>query len=255
MGSEDRFGYEWGKYSALEPDYESQFRLWVAPLTQEDFRGKKVLDVGCGMGRNSYWCLKWGAEKVVSFDYDNRSVSSARRNLSVFKEKVDVLFKSIYKTEWKDEFDIVMCIGVLHHLDAPIKAIDNLIRAAKPGGKIIIWVYSYEGNEMVVRFVNPLRIHITSKLPLRLVHGLSYVFSIPIWLLTRMYGRANPYMKQLSNFSFWHIHSIVFDQLIPRIANYWSKEEVMELFRNKNIEELSISRSAHGRGWTIIARK
>ena len=73
MGSQDRFGFEWNKYSDLDPNYELQFRRWVNPLGPDDFKDKKVLDAGCGMGRNSYWSLKWGAEKLVAFDSDDFS--------------------------------------------------------------------------------------------------------------------------------------------------------------------------------------
>ena len=79
MSSEKRFGYEWNKYSFMNPAYEGQFRGWIYPLTNEDFKGKIVLDAGCGMGRNSYWPLNWGAEKVISFDYDKRSVEVAQK--------------------------------------------------------------------------------------------------------------------------------------------------------------------------------
>ena len=60
MASEDRFGYEWDKYSDIYPDYEQQFLNWISPLDSEDFIGKDILDAGCGMGRNSYYALQYG---------------------------------------------------------------------------------------------------------------------------------------------------------------------------------------------------
>jgi hypothetical protein len=52
-GSPDRFGYEWGAYGDLLPEYEEQFRGWTVHLARADWRGLSFLDVGCGMGRNS----------------------------------------------------------------------------------------------------------------------------------------------------------------------------------------------------------
>ncbi|MDT7908013.1 MAG: class I SAM-dependent methyltransferase [Candidatus Calescibacterium sp.] len=109
MGSPKRFGYEWSKYGGIIPEYEIQFLRWVYPLKKEDFRGKEVLDAGCGTGRNSYWPLVYGAKRVVAFDYDERIVEVARRNLSQFKN-AEVLLKSIYEIDFENEFDIVFSI-------------------------------------------------------------------------------------------------------------------------------------------------
>lgn len=256
MASQDRFGYEWDVYSSLNPHYEIQFRRWVAPLDEKDFKGGTILDAGCGMGRNSYYALQWGAKKVVAFDYDQRSVKAARRNLYEFGHRAKVFFKSIYDIDWENEFDLVFSIGVIHHLEDPKKAIQNLVKAVKPGGKILIWVYSYEGNERIVRFVNPIRKYITSKLPVQIVHLLSYCCSIPLWVVVKMVGGgATPYLKQLSTFSFKHLHLIVFDQLIPAIAHYWTKEEARALFENLPLKDIIIQRSETKVSWTVIGTK
>ena len=72
MASQERFGFEWKIYSSIEPNHEIQFKRWVYPLSEKDFFGKDVLDAGCGMGRNSYWPLKWGAKSVTAFDFDKK---------------------------------------------------------------------------------------------------------------------------------------------------------------------------------------
>ena len=74
MGSTERFSFEWKKYPLIIPEYEMQFLRWVYPLKPEDFMGKKVLDAGCGTGRNSFWPLIYGAKEVVAFDYDKEIV-------------------------------------------------------------------------------------------------------------------------------------------------------------------------------------
>ena len=254
MSSEKRFGYEWNKYNKMNSNYEFQFRKWINPLKPGDFKNKKILDAGCGMGRNSYWSLRYGAKELVAFDFDERSVAAAKRTLSCFNN-ASVKFKSIYEISWQDEFDIVFCIGVIHHLENPKKAINNLIKSVKSGGKVLIWVYGYENNEWIVKLVNPVRKIITSKLPLWLVHFLSYFISIPLWFLVKIFKGPGLYLKQLSNFKLWHIHSIVFDQLIPKVANYWTKQEVLNLFKDfsnlKNIEIYSVNNNS----WTILGEK
>jgi len=254
MSSQERFGYEWAKYSQMEKNYASQFRNWIFPFQPKDFKEKKILDAGCGMGRNSFWCLKWGASEVVAFDYDQRSLRAAQKNLEEFSNK-KILYKSIYDLSWQDEFDVVICLGVIHHLDRPKEALVNLIKALKPGGRLIIWVYSYEGNEWIVKYINLIRKTITSKLPLPVVHLISYIFSLPLWLFVKIFKGPTNYLRQLSTFKFWHIHSIVFDQLIPRVANYWTKDEVIDLVKDLNLQQLDLHQPPNNCGWTLMGRK
>lgn len=255
MSSTDRFGYEWSKYHEIDPNYEIQFSRWVKPLRPEDFKGKTVLDAGCGMGRNSYWALNWGARKVLAFDYDERSVQAAERNLQEYGDRVHVVYKSIYELPWKNEFDLVFCIGVIHHLENPKLAIENLVKALKPGGRLLLWVYSYEGNEWIVKLVNPIRQHLTSRLPLLLVHFLSYFASVPIYLFIKLFKGPGEYLHQLSQFRLAHVHSIVFDQLIPKIANYWTRQEALSLLKLPELKNLQIGRPDSGQGWTVLAMK
>jgi len=254
MASAERFGFEWNKYSELDPNYEKQFQSWVHPLTESDFKDKEVLDAGCGMGRNSFWSLKWGAKKLVAFDFDERSVARAKKNLSEFPN-AEALFKNIYEIDWQNQFDIAFSIGVIHHLKNPRLAIVKLVQAVKPGGIILIWVYSYEGNEWIVKYINPIRRYITSKIPVEVTHLLAYFFSVPLWMRVKIFRGPSPYFRELAGFKFWHIHSIVFDQLIPKIANYWTKEEVAGLVLNLGLEDIKIVRPPTNCGWTMIAKK
>lgn len=254
MSSEHRFGYEWDRYHAMSPSYEGQFRNWTHPMQPADWKGKRVLDAGCGMGRNSYWPLKWGAASVVAFDHDERSVTRAKETLKDFSNAT-VLYKDIYTIDWKNEFDTAFSIGVIHHLREPNRAVRLMVESLKPGGTLLVWVYSYEGNEWIVRYVNPLRIHVTSKLPLSLVHFVSYFCSIPLYVLVKILRGPSPYLKQLSTFSLWHIHSIVFDQLIPDVANYWKQEEVKSLVGDLSLADVRVEATPKGTGWILTAKK
>src|SRR3989338_2220717 len=251
-GSADRFGYEWDTYQKIIPEYEMQFLKWVFTLQKKDFKGKKVLDGGCGIGRNSYWSLKYGAKEAYSFDYDIRTVNVAKSNLREFKN-AKVEFGSIYEIPYKNHFDISYSIGVIHHLAEPRKAVSELVKATKKGGKVLIWVYGYEGNEWIVRYVNPIR-KITSKLPLFFLHYLAYLFSIPLYAYVRLFNPKHPYFKQLAGFKFWNTHSIVFDQLIPKIANYWKKEESLSLFDNQGLINIQAER-VNGNSWSVSGVK
>src|SRR6516164_8564013 len=109
-GSPDRFGYEWELYSGMRPEYEEQFRRWTVHLAPEDSRGLTFLDVGCGMGRNSYWPMRYGAAGGLAIDVDARSLAAARRTLAGYPA-VAVRELSAYDIEPSASFDIAFSIG------------------------------------------------------------------------------------------------------------------------------------------------
>ena len=71
----------------------------------------------------------------------------------------------------------------------------------------------------------------------------------------KMCKGPSDYFKQLSTFDFWHVHSIVFDQLIPDVANYWKREEVLELVAELGVTEVEVHAPPNNSGWILTAIK
>lgn len=196
--------------------------------------------------------MKYGAKKVLAFDYDTRTVDVAKKNLSEFKN-ANVTFESIYNIKYKNTFDIAFSIGVIQFLEHPDLAIKKLYDSIKKEGILLIWVYSYEGNEWIVKYVNPLR-KLTSRMPLPIVHFIASLLTVPIYLYVRLIKQKKPYFKQLSKFNFHHINSIVFDQLIPKIAHYWRKDEALSLLERAKLKNIKIV-YCNENSWTVMGRK
>lgn len=251
--SGDRFGFEWNKYKELLPIYEEQFQRWTPQIQTQDWKGMNFLDVGCGMGRNSYWPLKYGAESGVSIDIDDNSLESAKQTLSTFNN-VEIQKISAYDIPFENRFDISFSIGVIHHLNHPEQALQNMVKATKPGGKVLIWVYGRENNRWLIYLLNPVRKLIFSKLPIRVTHALSIFPTAMLWALLRIGVAPNDYFKLIRQFSFAHLRSIVFDQMLPNIANYWSKEEVFRLMSETGLEDIDIQ-WVNQISWTALGTK
>jgi SAM-dependent methyltransferase len=252
-GSPERFGYEWGAYADILPIYEEQFRRWTPRLSPADWRGRSFLDVGCGMGRNSFWPMSYGASGGVAADLDDRSLAAARRNLAQF-QTLDVVKTSAYDLPFEDRFDIAFSIGVIHHLEFPERALARMVRAVKPGGQVVIWVYGLENNRWLISGLNPLRKALFSKLPIGLVHHLSIYPTALLWLLLRCGVRPIAYFKLIAGFGFGHLRSIVFDQMLPRIASYWSREEVAALMAGAGLADVQLD-WVNEMSWAAIGRK
>ena len=170
-GSTDRFGYEWGYYSKILPIYEEQFRRWTSTIEIKDWKDKTFIDVGCGMGRNSYWPLKFGAKSGVAIDVDKKSIKSSKITLKGLPIVIKQM--SAYEINYENEFDIAFSIGVIHHLEFPQLAIKQMVKSVKHGGKVLIWVYGKENNKWIVSIFNPFRRYLFSTLPIKITHFLS----------------------------------------------------------------------------------
>lgn len=252
-GSSDRFGYEWGRYAELKPIYEEQFRRWTPFMPPEAWQGKTFLDVGCGMGRNSYWPMRYGAAGGLAVDLDERSLASARQTLADCPT-VEVRRTSAYDLTEENRFDIAFSIGVIHHLEDPERALANMVRAAKPGGRVMIWVYGLENNRWIVYGLTPVRRALFSRLPIGVTHALSWVPTALLWLALRCGLNRIEYFRLIRQFDFAHLRSIVFDQMLPAIAHYWSREEVEALMKGAGLEDVQLS-WVNEMSWSAIGRK
>jgi hypothetical protein len=129
-----------------------------------------------------------------------------------------------------------------------------MFRALKPGGRLAIWVYGYENNEWIVRYFNPLRKALFSRLPISFVHHLSLYPTMLLWLILRLGLFRIEYMKLLRQFDFPHIRSIVFDQMLPKIANYWKKDEVERLLAEAGLTNIQLQQ-VNEMSWAAIGTK
>ena len=252
-GSAERFGYEWDLYREMSPEYEEQFRRWTTHLRPEDWRGKIFLDVGCGMGRNSYWPMSYGAAGGLAIDIDRRSLAAARETLARFPE-VTVEERSAYAIEARDRFDIVFSIGVIHHLADPAQALAAMVAAAKPGGRVLIWVYGAENNRWIAYGLTPLRKLLFSRMPIGAVHHLSLYPAAMLYLALRLGLNSIAYFRLLRRLSFRHLRSIVFDQMLPQIAHYWSRDRVQALMREAGLRDVRLA-WVNEMSWSAIGTK
>jgi SAM-dependent methyltransferase len=252
-GSPDRFGYEWDAYAEILPEYEEQFRRWTVHLAPQDWWGRAFLDVGCGMGRNSFWVMSYGAHEGVAVDIDERSLDAARRNLAAFPG-VEVMRASAYDLAFADRFDIAFSVGVIHHLEDPARALQKMVSAVKPGGRVLIWVYGRDGTRWVISLLDPLRRALFSRLPIALVHHLSLYPTALLWLALRLGWRPIEYFRLLARFRFAHLRSIVFDQMLPRIAHYWPREKVGELMTDAGLRDIRIA-PVNEMSWSAIGTR
>jgi hypothetical protein len=129
-----------------------------------------------------------------------------------------------------------------------------MIRAAKPEGHVLIWVYGRENMGWLTRYFDPIRNAVLSRLPLRVVYHLSLYAAAFLWLALRLGLSRIEYYRLLRRFTFAHLRAIVFDQMIPRIAHYWRHEFVESMFHNAGLEDINLVH-VNDMSWSAAGRK
>jgi SAM-dependent methyltransferase len=234
-GSADRFGFSWHIFREILPEHHEQFLRWSAAVPRQAWRGARFLDAGCGNGRNSHWAMIEGATGGIAIDLDDRSLNVARANLERYPS-VEVRRQSIYDISEESSFDIAFSIGVIHHLEQPEAALMRLVRATRPGGYVLIWVYGRENMGWLVRLFDPVRRILFARMPLRMVYHLSLFPAALVWVILRLGLGRIEYYQLLRRFTFSQLRVIVFDQMIPRITHYWPRREVEKLMSSAGLE-------------------
>ncbi|MEK7858406.1 MAG: methyltransferase domain-containing protein [Elusimicrobiota bacterium] len=149
----DSFAWEWKRYpGSLEED--ERIFLEESQLQAADFRGKLVLDAGCGMGRYAKVALAFGAE-VTACDLSDallRLAEEAPRWPKLHVVQADLLAPP-FKPK---QFDIVYSHGVLHHTSDTRAAFKSVAALVKAGGLLNVWLYGKAGR-FAEFSTNPLR--------------------------------------------------------------------------------------------------
>lgn len=119
-----------------------QLEPFINKYAQFDkWSGKKILEVGCGIGSDLLQFAKAGAD-VIGIDLSPKSASLAKSQLQAYGYQGDVRTADAESLPFPDNlFDLVYSWGVLHHTPNPEKAISEIHRVIKPGGKICIMIY------------------------------------------------------------------------------------------------------------------
>lgn len=245
------FGWQWQHFTQEDERYAEQFLGWIAPVTPEFFRDKVVLEGGCGKGRHTQLAARWGAREVIGIDLSVavETAFAATRSLP----NAHIIQADIYHLPLARKFDYAFSVGVLHHLPDPRGGFLSLASKVKPGGHVSAWIYGAENNEWIMRWVNPVREKITSRIDQRALLQLSKIPAACVYLATKLvYGPLkrsgsslakylfyNDYLGAISSFGWREQHTIVFDHLVAPTAFYISREEFETWWRDigaRNVE-------------------
>jgi SAM-dependent methyltransferase len=116
-------------------------RLGVGP-------GVSVIDVGCGAGRHSFEAFRRGAD-VVAFDQSAEDLNDVDAILTAMAEQGEAPASATAEAVKGDaldlpypdgSFDCVIASEILEHVPADDRAIEELVRVLRPGGRLAVTV-------------------------------------------------------------------------------------------------------------------
>lgn len=259
----NRFGRQWLSFSAasFSSDDLPQFLSWIRPVKNSFFKKKVVLDAGCGSGRHLIIASRFSPKTLVGIDLsDSVELAFAKTKDN---PRIHILQADILNPPFKKSFDYIYSIGVIHHLPNPKEGFKRLTRLLKPKGAISAWLYGAKGNEIITSFVNPLRLALTSHLPLPILSAIALPFSIIIFTISRTM-RLVPqpiikhlplrlYLSSLSGSSFGKIYLIIYDHLNAPTAHYLTRADTLAMSQTTKFRSVKITPRL-GNSWCLFGR-
>jgi SAM-dependent methyltransferase len=106
---------------------------WIRYGLPEDMTGKRFLEVGCWEGKNCAEAVQRGAEQVVGIDL----CTSDELARNVDEYGFEFVQMDIFSEKWLelDTFDVVLCSGVLYHVE---NVLSLLFRLRRVTGELLI---------------------------------------------------------------------------------------------------------------------
>jgi ubiquinone/menaquinone biosynthesis C-methylase UbiE len=148
-----------------ERDFYAQYRRfryeteWHIPefVPFAEMRGRKVLEIGCGNGADGVMFAAAGAD-YTGVDLTEAAVAATRKHFAVLNLPGEFRTANAERLDFPDDsFDVVYSYGVLHHTPEPARAIHEVHRVLKPGGRAYVMLYHRHSFNYYARILGYMR--------------------------------------------------------------------------------------------------
>lgn len=104
-----------------------------------DFKGKRMLDIGCGYGWHCIYAVERGARSVVGVDISQRMLEVARKKTSY--PEIEYLCAAMEDMDFPPEsFDIILSSLALHYTESYSSIVKKAYSYLKPEGVLVFSV-------------------------------------------------------------------------------------------------------------------
>ena len=251
------FGREWQAFDQTGLTDEEGRRAFADYFAIFDFTDLgEGFDLGCGSGR---WA-KYVAPKVKRLHCidPSQAIEVARKNLAAHD---NVSFHNadadhIPLADGSQDFGY--CLGVLHHIPDPEKAMRNAVAKLKPGAQFLVYLYyaletkpawfraiwkaSDVARKGIARLPFPIKTAVTSS-----------IAALVYWPLAR-FGRPNwPLVEIYRDKSFYTMRTDALDRLGTRLEHRFTRDQIRAMMDRCGLARIRFSDSRPY--WVAVGRK
>jgi ubiquinone/menaquinone biosynthesis C-methylase UbiE len=129
-------------FDEVERHRYSEYAPWMPEVMGfERFAGKRLLEIGCGMGTDLLQFARGGA-RCTGVDLTPRSVEISSLHFGLYGMRADFALADGERLPFDDEsFDVVYSNGVLHHTPDTVRAVKEIHRVLRRGGIAKVMLY------------------------------------------------------------------------------------------------------------------
>jgi len=148
-----------------ERDFFAQYRRfryeteWHIPefVPFAEMRGRRVLEIGCGNGADGVMFAQAGAD-YTGVDLTEAAITATREHFAVAGLAGQFQTANAEQLPFPDaSFDVVYSYGVLHHTPEPARAVREVHRVLKAGGRAYVMLYHRHSFNYYARILGYMR--------------------------------------------------------------------------------------------------
>ena len=264
----ESFGEEWSKFNYFdEKEIENIGNEYfdIVDFSKYDEQST-VLDVGCGTGR---WSIYLSSKFSNVYAMDPSKAIYAAANLTKDIPGVHLIKASAENIPFEDEtFDLVISLGVLHHIPDTQKALNTIVKKVNKGGQCLIYLYYALDNRSffykMIFYISSFFRFFISKSPSflkKITCDLIAIFVyLPFILLSKLvktvlgekWGNKIP-LSYYSNKSFNVIRNDSLDRFGTPLEQRFSKKQIEKMMNKAGLRDIKFSNNQPY--WHVIGQK
>lgn len=245
------FGREWDSFDEILPEHRQEFEAYFDLIDLDELADALVCDLGCGMGRWSYF-LAPSCRRLVLVDFSD-AIFVARRNLEAVSDAIFVM-GDVTQLPFADNCcDLAFSIGVMHHL--PTDALDAVRSLRRFSPQLLVYLYYSLDNRpahfrVLLRLVTAVRRRTArvenEQARSALTHLIAYTVYLPLVRLGRALSRIGlqrlvPLADTYAGKSTARIRQDVYDRFFTSIEQRVSRRQIEGL--EKDFSSIQVSDS------------
>ena len=264
----ESFGEEWTKFDSFSPEEIKNAGDQYFDIVTDQMlnRNTTVLDLGCGTGR---WTKYIGDKAGFIEAVDPSAAVFAAQHLLSGMNNVRISQASSDSLPFADEsFDMMMSLGVLHHIPDTEMALKSGVKKVRKGGYVLLYLYYALDNRSLIFksifYASALLRFVVSSLPAFLKKIVCDLIAVMIYMpfiilskIVKAILGGNLYNKiPLSYYidkSFNIIRNDALDRFGTPLEQRFTRQQIETMMKNSGLTDIIFSENMPY--WHVVGRK